>query len=152
MYRWSDGTEYEGSWKEGSFNGIGIFRSVDGSVDYSVYKDGYATGVGALWTDGYTKAYRTLDGVKMEETSLAEVEKLAKEKFGLPAPSLKPRLGIASSLGRIFRQKRIGTDGKLEFKVRHSIQKVPYFTLFSFFACLEFNGIHQLVPMILKLF
>jgi len=116
LYRWSDGAKYEGSWKAGSFDGIGIFHSAAGSVDYSIYKDGYARGVGVIWTDGFTRAHHTLDGVKMDKTSLADAEKLARDKFGLPAPSLKPSLGIMSSLGRIFQSRRTGPDGKPWFK------------------------------------
>jgi len=69
-----------------------------------------------IWTDGYTRAHHTLDGVKMDKTSLANAEKLARDKFGLPAPSLKSSLGIMSSLGRIFQSRRIGPDGKARFK------------------------------------
>jgi len=113
LYRWSDGTEYEGSWKDGYFSGIGIYRVPNGGVDYSLYKDGNATGVGVFWSAGYREAYHTLDGVKMSQTSLTDAETLAKDKFGLPAPSLKPELGITS---RIFRQKTVGPDGKHLYK------------------------------------
>lgn len=78
-----------------------------------MYKDGNATGVGVFWSAGYTKAFHTLDGVKMDQTSLADAEKLAKDKFELPAPSLKPQLGITS---RFFRRKSIGPDGQLLYK------------------------------------
>ena len=78
-----------------------------------MYKDGRAIGVGIFWSAGYTKAYHTLDGVKLDSTSLAEAEKLAKDKFDLPAPSLKPQLGIAS---RYFSQKRVGPDGERLYK------------------------------------
>jgi len=113
LYRWSDGTEYEGSWKEGSFNGIGIYRVPNGGVDYSMYTDGCATGVGIFWSAGYTKAYHTLDGVKMDQTSLGDAEKLAKDKFDLSPPSVKPQLGLTS---RIFLQKSVGPNGKLLHK------------------------------------
>jgi len=116
LYRWSDGTEYEGSWKAGAFNGIGIYRIPGVGVDYSVYKDGYATGVGVSWDVDYTKAFHSLDGVKMDETSLIDAETLAKNKFGLPAPSNKPQLGITSTFGRIFQRERLGADGKPMFK------------------------------------
>ena len=112
LYRWADGTEYEGSWKGGAFHGIGIFRASTG-VDFSIYEDGVAVGVGILWTDDSTKAYYTLDGVKMNEMPLGDATKLAKSKFGLPAPSSKRQLGIIS---RVFSRKKVDADGKPLFK------------------------------------
>ena len=111
-FRWADGTHYEGSWKDGLFNGVGIFRIPDIGVDYSIYKDGYATGVGVFWNVDYTKAFHTLDGVKMTETSLADAQKLAKAKFGLPTP----KRGVAPSLGGKSHQRKVGPDDKPMFK------------------------------------
>lgn len=116
LYRWSDGTEYEGYWKEGAFDGIGVYRIPDVGIDYSMYKEGYATGVGLFWNADYTEAYYTLNGVKQSEATLDEAEKLAKDKFGLPAPSSKPQLGITASLFQIFQRSRVGPDGKPQFK------------------------------------
>ena len=111
-FRWADGTHYEGSWKDGLFNGVGIFRIPDIGVDYSMYKDGYATGVGVFWNLDYTKAFHTLDGVRMTETSLADAQKLAKAKFGLPTP----KQGVVPSLGEKRHHKKVGADGKPMFK------------------------------------
>ena len=85
-------------------------------VDYSMYTDGFATGVGVSWNADYTKAYYLLDGVKMNETSLSDAEKLAKNKFGLPSPSTKSQLGTASRFGWLLGRERIGADGKPMFK------------------------------------
>jgi len=111
-FRWADGTHYEGSWKDGLFNGVGIFRIPDIGVDYSMYKDGYATGVGVFWNLDYTKAFHTLDGVRMTETSLADAQKLAKAKFGLPTP----KKGVVPSLGEKRHHKKVGADGNPMFK------------------------------------
>ena len=114
LFRWPDGAEYEGSWKEGLFHGVGIFRTPNVGVDYSHYVDGYATGVGVSWNADFTQAYLTLDSVRMMETSLANARTLAATKFDLPDPS--PKQGILSSIGRIFQRKKIGPDGKPMYK------------------------------------
>ena len=110
-FRWADGTQYEGSWKDGLFNGVGVFRIPNVGVDYSLYKHGYATGVGVFWNADYTKAFHTLDGLQMTEISLADAQKLAKAKFGLPTP----KRGALPSLGEKVQQKKIGADGKHMF-------------------------------------
>ena len=81
-----------------------------------MYKNGIAVGVGVAWNDDFTKAFRTLDGIKMEEIPLSDAAELSKSKFGLPVPSSKRQLGIISSLGRFFAKERDGTDGKPMFK------------------------------------
>lgn len=119
MYRWSDGTEYEGSWKEGKFDGVGTFGTPHVGIDYSFYKDGLAVGVGVSWSIDFTQAYHTLDGMRVSKTSLADAEELAKAKFGLKSPGKSSERGIVSSLGQLFRPKRVGDitpDGKIIFK------------------------------------
>ncbi|KAL7548590.1 hypothetical protein ACHAWF_011870, partial [Thalassiosira exigua] len=116
LYKWADGTEYEGSWKRGAFDGIGVFRIPGVGVDYSMYSNGFATGVGVAWDADFTKAYFTLDGERTNEASLVEAEKLAIAKFKLPAPSSARQLGLASRLGGLFKGKKVGADGKLQFK------------------------------------
>lgn len=81
-----------------------------------MYKNGIAVGVGVAWNDDFTKAFRTLDGVKMEEIPFSDAAHLSRIKFGLPVPSSKRQLGIISSLGRLLAKKKIGTDGKSMFK------------------------------------
>ncbi|EED96197.1 predicted protein, partial [Thalassiosira pseudonana CCMP1335] len=39
-YKWFDGDEYEGQWKDGERHGLGIFRLADGGAEYSMYEKG----------------------------------------------------------------------------------------------------------------
>jgi len=112
-FKWSDGTEYEGSWKAGKFDGMGIFRSQQG-VDYSLYQSGYATGVGVACNTDSTKAYHTLDGNIVGDTTLDQATELAMSKFNLPLPG--PKKQAVSGLVRFFRPSTVGPDGKPRFK------------------------------------
>ena len=88
IYKWSDGDEYVGQWKVGERHGIGMFRTADGSVEYSMYEHDVPVGEGVAWSSDMQTAYRLIGGEKGMEILLEEAEALAKEKFGLRSPSL----------------------------------------------------------------
>lgn len=44
VYRWSDGDEYVGPWRDGERHGGGIFRSADGAVMYAAFDGGEVVG------------------------------------------------------------------------------------------------------------
>ncbi len=50
VYHWHNGDEYEGGWKDGERHGVGIFRSADGTVEYSTYEMGETNGEGVTWS------------------------------------------------------------------------------------------------------
>lgn len=126
VYHWNDGDEYEGSWKDGERHGAGIFRSADGTVDYSTYEMGSHVGEGVTWSPDRKTAHKTLDGKKKSEMLPEEAEGMAREKFGwgVPPPLEVPAQSAASSsptksiglLARLFSSKRVGPDGKPMFK------------------------------------
>eukprot|EP00970_Alexandrium_tamarense_P019159 scaffold13659_cov193-Alexandrium_tamarense.AAC.2 len=87
-YKWFDGDEYEGQWKDGERHGLGIFRLADGGAEYSMYEKGVATGEGVAWNPDRSSAHRLIDGEKKMEISLGVAEKFAKDKFDLPVPEI----------------------------------------------------------------
>jgi len=124
IYRWFDGDEYEGPWKDGERVGLGIFRHADGTVEYSMYEKGSHVGDGVSWSADRKTAHKMVDGEKKTKISLGMAEKLAKEKFDLAVPEPSTRVpsqsaSIPSSsksigfLGRLFSNRKIGPDGKL---------------------------------------
>ena len=124
VYHWSDKDEYEGSWKDGERNGIGIFRYADGSVDYSMYTKGAHVGDGVSWSADRKTAHKMIDGNNITKISLAMAEKLAKDKFDLPVPEPCTRVPSQSAtvptatksvglLGRLFSKRQVGPDGKV---------------------------------------
>ena len=66
VYHWFDGDEYEGGWKDGERHGVGIFRSADGTVEYSIYDMGSTIGEGVVWSADRKAANKTLDGKKKD--------------------------------------------------------------------------------------
>ncbi|KAK1747973.1 phosphatidylinositol-4-phosphate 5-kinase-related protein [Skeletonema marinoi] len=116
-YRWKDGDTYVGQWKDGKMNGTGVYQINNVGVCYSLYEDGLPVGVGVYWTNDKTKAFRTLNGVKMDEIKLTEASELAMSKFKLPAPKLKSeRVEPTSRIKNFFSSKAVTADGKLWFK------------------------------------
>ncbi len=87
VYHWFDGDEYEGGWKDGERHGVGIFRSADGTVEYSMYEMGVPEGEGVVWSADRKSAFKTVGLKKGSEISITMAEKLAKDMFGLPAPA-----------------------------------------------------------------
>jgi hypothetical protein len=87
VYHWLDGDEYEGGWKDGERHGVGIFRSADGTVEYSTYEMGVTKGDGLYWSSDRKIICKTLGLEKGAEISVSMAEKLAKDMFGLPAPA-----------------------------------------------------------------
>ena len=116
-YRWGDSDSYVGQWKNGKMNGIGVYQVKDDGVYYSLYRDGLPVGVGLFWTSDRTKAFLTLNGVKMDEIKVTEASELVLSKFKLPAPKLKmEKVEATSRLKNLFSSKAVTTDGKLWFK------------------------------------
>lgn len=82
VYRWADGDEYMGSWRNGERHGIGTFRSRDGSVIYSEYDMGVARGEGLLWTADRKAVHKTIGGVAKMRLTNEQAAKYAKKWFG----------------------------------------------------------------------
>ncbi|KAL7523765.1 hypothetical protein ACHAXR_001046, partial [Thalassiosira sp. AJA248-18] len=124
VYHWSDGDEYEGSWKDGERNGKGSFKKADGTVEYSMYEKGTSVGDGVTWSADRQTAHKVLNGEKKGEISLPMAEKLAKDMFDLPvpepytpAPSGAPTSSKSPGfLGRLFSNRKVGPDGKTLYK------------------------------------
>jgi len=128
FYHWQDGDEYSGGWKDGERNGIGSFTQANGSVEYSLYKNGDNIGDGLSWSADRKTAHKLVDGAKKNEISLAMAEKIAKDTFDLPVPSssastpLQESAAVSTSsknttsfLGRLF-SRRVDKDGKPMYK------------------------------------
>ncbi len=128
IHHWFDGDEYEGEWKDGERQGIGVFRSSNGSVNYSMYEGGMNVGEGVAWSADRRTAHKMIDGEMKTVISLALAEKLAYEKFNLPVPPLSAPLAAhplvvlpsaASGVGifhRLFSTRKTDTNGKPMFK------------------------------------
>ena len=128
LYRWADGDEYEGSWKDGDRQGVGIFRSADGAVIYSTYELGAAIGEGLFWTADRNVVHKTTDGVNKMLILNEEAEEFARDKFGLPVP--EPREPVSNGqaaipvpssrktglIGKLFTRHKVDSDGKPMFK------------------------------------
>lgn len=80
-YRWFDGDEYFGQWKDGERHGKGSFKNKDGSVEYSFFEKGQAKGNGVSLSSDQTTAHSLLDGEKTLEMLMEEAESLIQEKF-----------------------------------------------------------------------
>jgi hypothetical protein len=39
IYKWTDGSYYDGEWKADKMNGRGLYRGVDGSITKGVFED-----------------------------------------------------------------------------------------------------------------
>jgi hypothetical protein len=116
-YRWKDGATYVGQWKKGKMHGTGVYHISKVGVYYSSYKDGLPDGVGIFWTHDKTKAFRTLNGVKLDEIKVTEASEFAMSKFRLPAPKLKSeQVEPTSKIWNLFGSKAVTADGKLWFK------------------------------------
>jgi len=91
VYRWADGDEYRGSWKEGERNGSGTFaNAADGTVEYSMYDLGSAVGDGVSFTTDGKSAFKLVNGEKTIELTPEEAEALSKERFNLKPPTKLP--------------------------------------------------------------
>ena len=86
IFTWPDGDAYEGGWKDGKRQGVGVFRCTDGSIEYCGFENDAPKGKGIVWGADRRSAHILNDGVKAEEISLVEAEKLSKELFNLPIP------------------------------------------------------------------
>merc|ERR1719253_1423215 len=130
IYRWADGEEYEGSWKDGERHGKGCFRSADGIVEFSQYEQGQAKGEGVKLSAERKAAHKLLDGETKLEILVEEAKSIIKDKFGMPFPepftpspsqaTLLPASPASNKkaglLGRFFSTRKIGKDGKMLFK------------------------------------
>ena len=45
----TDGDEQESQWKNGERHGKSIFRATNGEVEYTMYEQGEAKGIGVCW-------------------------------------------------------------------------------------------------------
>ena len=129
VYHWFDGDEYDGQWKDGMRQGVGVFRYADGSLEYSMYEKDVAKG-GGVWLSADRKtAQKMLNGVKKSEISLSVAEKMVTETFKLPAPKTAEGSSDATTaatsstpaksvgfFSRLFSNKKVGADGELMFK------------------------------------
>jgi hypothetical protein len=125
-YHWSDGEEYEGGWKDGERHGVGVFRSNDGTVTYSMYDSGMVKGEGVWFSANRLTAYKTIDGVNKYLILNEEAAEIAKELFNLPIPEPYKSVGVQASgestssntglIARLFSNRKISPDGKLMFK------------------------------------
>ncbi len=122
VYHWLDGDEYEGGWKDGERHGVGIFRSADGTVEYSTYEMGVTKGEGVTWSVDRKTAHKT-KGKEKNEISLGLAEKLTKELFDLPVPEPSAKVSTPAEakveprlFRRLFSTRSVGPDGKLMFK------------------------------------
>ena len=133
VYSWSDGDKFEGQWRNGERHGFGTFAKADGSVGYSNYDNGQATGDGVEWNADHSSAHKTENGVEAVELLPDEAEKLAKEMFNLPVPkpvaapkstasggvtlsAPQKKLEPTSIIKNFFSSKAVTADGKLWFK------------------------------------
>jgi hypothetical protein len=87
-YTWNDGEYYIGQWKKGERNGKGVYYSLDGSVEVSMYENGRGVGQGIKWSPNRKSAFRLVDGKQSTEISLGVAEKEAKEKFDMAVPEM----------------------------------------------------------------
>ena len=125
IYRWTDGDEWEGVWKDGERNGIGMFRTTDGAVEYAMYVKGMSKGDGIWWAPDRSVAQTTVDGKKKMEILIEEAEAIAKEKFNLPIPEKStitkptpppPKPGLIRGFFTSREDGGIGPDGKRQYK------------------------------------
>lgn len=128
IYRWADGDEYEGPWRDGERHGTGIFRRADGAVDYSEYDRGSQVRDGVSWSADRGKAFKTVWGKVKNEISLGMAEKVARDKFDLPVPApfeASPLSAVTPSASRgrnvgflksLFSNRKLGPNGELLFK------------------------------------
>jgi hypothetical protein len=119
VYHWNDGDEYDGGWKDGERNGVGIFRASDGTVEYSMYEMGNVKGEGVGWSADRKTAHKFLDGKKKDEISLRMARKLATDLFGLPEPpAFVPKTNSRKTgfFAGLFAKRKVGPDGELMFK------------------------------------
>jgi len=121
IYKWADGDQYEGQWKNGERNGFGIYRQADGSTSYCMYIDGSTSGEGVEWSGDRQHAYQLMDGERLMEILPEDAESFAKKKFKLSVPepyyaSTAAEAKRAGLLGRFFKTKDFDSDGKPMFK------------------------------------
>ena len=117
----ADGDVYEGEWKDGERNGVGMYRSSEGTVDYSRYEHGAHVGEGVWWSADRKQAHKMIRGEKKEELLAEEAAKFAQEKFSLPVPepskvqpaAAKKSMGL---IGRFFSKRKVSEDGTLMVK------------------------------------
>jgi len=83
IFRWADGEEHEGRWKDGDSQGVGIYRKSDGVVNYSMYEKGEAKGDGVEWRANRKTASKCVDGIKTTDMLIEDAGLLVKEKFVL---------------------------------------------------------------------
>ncbi len=129
-YRWTDGDNQDGTWKEGLREGPSIFQSANtGEVQYSIYENGQIVGEGVFWSADRKTALKLINGKKNGPMSLEEAEKMCKDKFGWPVPpaadmTLSPLVELRlktnaqpGMLRRLFPQNgQLGEGGKRMYK------------------------------------
>jgi hypothetical protein len=119
IYHWSDDDEYEGGWKDGERHGVGVFRSADGTVEYSRFDMGTVKGEGVGWTADRKTAHKYVDAKKKDEISLRMAKKLATDLFDLPEPpAFVPKTSSRKTgfFAGLFAKRKVGPDGELMFK------------------------------------
>ena len=121
IYKWADGDEYVGQWKDGERNGVGVYNQATGATSYSIYENGNATGEGVEWSGDRKNAYQLMNGERVMEILPEDAESFAKNNFKLPLPEpyyASTSVGAKKSgiLGRFFKTKDTSAEGKPMFK------------------------------------
>lgn len=75
-YKWSNGNEYDGQWKDGDFNGQGTFKFNDGSVYVGQFKDNNFNGQGTYTNKNGVKNSGIWVNDKLNGKSLNDLDKL----------------------------------------------------------------------------
>jgi hypothetical protein len=130
VYKWYEGEEYEGKWFDRERNGKGIFRKVDGTVEYSMYKNGSNVEDCVSWNPDRTTAHQVKDGEKQLEMLPREAEKFATNLHIPPVAKVAPAPVILTnkSIGffaRFFNTgPRFDENGRLMDKDNRGVLRV----------------------------
>eukprot|EP00574_Skeletonema_japonicum_P005950 CAMPEP_0201715396 /NCGR_PEP_ID=MMETSP0593-20130828/1595_1 /ASSEMBLY_ACC=CAM_ASM_000672 /TAXON_ID=267983 /ORGANISM="Skeletonema japonicum, Strain CCMP2506" /LENGTH=618 /DNA_ID=CAMNT_0048204893 /DNA_START=1 /DNA_END=1854 /DNA_ORIENTATION=+ len=133
-YKWADGDEFHGLWRNGERHGFGIFTKAEGDVSYAIYDKGETKGEGIQWNADRSSANKMENGEVAMELLPDEAEKFAKEKFNMSVPepvvtttattasgvndeSVSPKkMEPTSRIKNFFSSKAVTKDGKIWFK------------------------------------
>ena len=123
IYCWAEGDEYEGTWNDGDRNGVGIFRSTDGTVTYSLHDMGVAIGEGLRWSADRMTVHKTVDGTNETDVDPARGGRGICQEKVRPAGARSPRANLRPRASRAqaendgsSRQFVLQTKGGLKWK------------------------------------
>lgn len=94
IYLWNDGDKQRGTWYNGLRHGPCIFHhSASDIVEYGYYNEGKVVGEGVRLNAERNKAWKLVDGVRLEGTiEMEEAERIVSERFEcfpIPVPAKK---------------------------------------------------------------